>query len=140
MLKIIFYDCAGIRTNIIQAGLIIIYSLRVGSFCLLILKDIYINAFSWNLERAVGPRCRARWASQHPPLPLSPLLPRCSSPGWGSASLLTISVHGGPSSRCSYLLHFASGLSLWLLDLAPPTQGKLELLRIWHPYPETFNQ
>lgn len=50
ILKIVFYDSIGIKKNILQAGLIIIYSLLLYSFFLLFLKDIKIKTFLWSLE------------------------------------------------------------------------------------------
>lgn len=46
-LKTLFYDRAGIKTNIIQAGFIFIYSLLLCPFFLLILKETKIKIFSW---------------------------------------------------------------------------------------------
>lgn len=52
ILKIIYYDCVGIRTTVIQAGSIIIYSYILFLF----LKNL--KTFSWAPKTVVGPQHR----------------------------------------------------------------------------------
>lgn len=55
--------CTGIKTNIIQTGFIVLYSLLFYSFFLLILEEINIKALVWFLKSTVRPRHCGYWIS-----------------------------------------------------------------------------
>lgn len=115
ILKIIFYDGIGIKTNTIQTGFIVMYHEYYIHVFLLILKGIKIKTFSWTPTSIVGPRCSAYSFSSV----------RCS-----------LHWHLLPSPRTSVHLPDASThstspeSSLWLLEAA----------EICHPYPTTLKQ
>lgn len=62
-----FDNFTGVKTSIIYAGSIVIYSLLLYSFFLLILREIKMKTFVWAPESVVGSRCCTyypHWISQ----------------------------------------------------------------------------